>query len=85
MAPLPLNRGVFVRHGLRCWISRRFSGELRGYVQVRFDHELHGETEALELEGAATGWRVIGNDMTCPNGTGLSGCVTGGVDTMGAG
>ncbi|HMF41591.1 MAG TPA: choice-of-anchor Q domain-containing protein [Polyangia bacterium] len=38
---------------------------------------LRGETEALDFEGAATGWRVVGNDISCPNGAGMSGCVTG--------
>jgi hypothetical protein len=37
-----------------------------------------GETEAIELEGPASGWRIIGNDISCPNGTGETGCVTGG-------
>jgi hypothetical protein len=36
-----------------------------------------GEVEAIDLEGSANGWRIIGNDISCPNGTGLSGCVTG--------
>jgi hypothetical protein len=38
---------------------------------------LRGETEALDFEGSATGWRVVGNDISCPNGAGMSGCVTG--------
>jgi hypothetical protein len=38
---------------------------------------LRGETEALDFEGPATGWRVVGNDISCPNGAGMSGCVTG--------
>jgi hypothetical protein len=38
---------------------------------------LRGETEAIDFEGPATGWRVVGNDISCPNGTGKSGCVTG--------
>ena len=29
-----------------------------------------GETEAIDFEGAATGWRVVGNDISCPNGPG---------------
>ena len=33
--------------------------------------------EAIDLEGQATGWRIVDNDISCPNGTGLSGCVTG--------
>jgi hypothetical protein len=39
---------------------------------------IRGETEAIDLEGPADGWRIVGNDISCPNGTGLSGCVTGG-------
>ena len=38
---------------------------------------LRGEVEALDFEAPATGWRVVGNDISCPNGTGKSGCVTG--------
>jgi len=38
---------------------------------------LRGETEAIDLEGGAVGWRVVGNDISCPNGAGQSGCVTG--------
>lgn len=40
---------------------------------------LRGETEALDFEAPVTGWRVIGNDISCPNGTGKSGCVNGSV------
>jgi hypothetical protein len=36
-----------------------------------------GQIEAIDLEGPADGWRIIGNDISCPNGTGESGCVTG--------
>ncbi len=42
---------------------------------------LRGAVEALDFEGTANGWRVIGNDLSCPNGTGLSGCVVGGDGT----
>jgi hypothetical protein len=38
---------------------------------------LRGEVEAVDLEGPADSWRIIGNDISCPNGTGKSGCVTG--------
>lgn len=38
---------------------------------------IRGETEAIDFEGGATGWRVIGNDISCPNGTGKTGCVNG--------
>jgi hypothetical protein len=37
-----------------------------------------GQVEAIDLEGQTTGWRIIDNDISCPNGTGPSGCVTGG-------
>lgn len=70
MAPL-LTRAAYVRHGLRCELVRRFSGELRGYVQVPAGHELHGETDlrvvALALDapvtvvyagGGAHGWFI---------------------------
>jgi len=40
-----------------------------------------GAVEAIDLEGPANGWRIIGNDISCPNGTGESGCVTGSDDT----
>jgi len=39
---------------------------------------LRGEVEAIDLEGGAAGWRIVGNDVSCPNGSGLSGCITGG-------
>ena len=39
---------------------------------------IRGETEAIDVEGGAVGWRIVGNDISCPNGTGQSGCVTGG-------
>ena len=42
---------------------------------------LRGQNEALDFEGTADGWRVIGNDLSCPNGTGLSGCIVGGDGT----
>jgi hypothetical protein len=38
---------------------------------------LLGAVEALDFEGQANGWRVVDNDISCPNGTGLSGCATG--------
>ena len=46
---------------------------------------LRGETEAIDLEGGAVGWRIVGNDISCPNGSGLSGCVTGGLGDNTAG
>ena len=42
---------------------------------------LRGAIEALDFEGTADGWRVVGNDLSCPNGTGLSGCIVGGDGT----
>ncbi|HTR49974.1 MAG TPA: IPT/TIG domain-containing protein [Kofleriaceae bacterium] len=48
-----------------------------------FDHwviaglVLRGTDEAIDFEGGADGWRVIGNDISCPNGTGKTGCVNG--------
>jgi hypothetical protein len=36
-----------------------------------------GQDEAIDLEGAPMGWRIVGNDISCPNGTGPTGCVTG--------
>ncbi len=39
---------------------------------------LRGQNEAIDLENTPNGWRIIGDDISCPNGTGLTGCVTGG-------
>jgi len=38
---------------------------------------LRGLDEAIDLEGPANGWRIVGNDVSCPNGSGLTGCITG--------
>jgi hypothetical protein len=38
---------------------------------------LRGLDEALDFEGPADGWRVVGNDISCPNGSGPTGCVNG--------
>ncbi|HLK35827.1 MAG TPA: choice-of-anchor Q domain-containing protein [Polyangiaceae bacterium] len=46
---------------------------------------LRGAVEALDFEGTANGWRVVGNDISCPNGTGKSGCVVGGDGTTPSG
>jgi hypothetical protein len=43
---------------------------------------VRGEVEAFDLEGENTGWRLVGNDISCPNGSGLSGCVTGDPDQL---
>lgn len=63
------------------------SGLERGIVTpgigASFDHwviaglTLRGTQEALDFEGGGDGWRVIGNDISCPNGSGLTGCVNG--------
>jgi hypothetical protein len=39
---------------------------------------LRGAAEAIALENQPVGWRIVGNDISCPNGSGLTGCVTGG-------
>ena len=39
---------------------------------------LRGQNEAIDIENSGSYWRIIGNDISCPNGTGESGCVTGG-------
>ena len=36
---------------------------------------LRAHDEALGLEGPSSGWRVVGNDMSCPNGDGQTACV----------
>jgi hypothetical protein len=46
---------------------------------------LRGQNEAIDIENSGTGWRIIGNDISCPNGTGESGCVTGGQNDNTAG
>jgi IPT/TIG domain len=43
---------------------------------------VRGAVEGFDLEGENTGWRIVGNDISCPNGTGLSGCVTGNPDQL---
>jgi hypothetical protein len=54
-------------------------------ISGTFDHwvisqlKLRGAGEALQLEGSALDWRIVGNDISCPNGAGQTGCVeTGG-------
>jgi hypothetical protein len=39
---------------------------------------LRGESMGIDLENAPDGWRIVGNDIACPNGSGLTGCVNGG-------
>ncbi len=38
---------------------------------------LRGLNEAIDMESTPVGWRIVGNDISCPNGSGESGCVTG--------
>jgi hypothetical protein len=35
---------------------------------------IRGKGGAMGLSGPSTNWRVVGNDMSCPNGNGASGC-----------
>ncbi len=35
---------------------------------------LRGQNAAMSLEGPSSGWRVVANDMTCPNGDGPTAC-----------
>lgn len=51
------------------------SGTFDYWVIAGFN--FRGAIEAIDLEGPADSWRIIGNDVSCPNGTGESGCVTG--------
>ena len=42
---------------------------------------LRAKETTLAIGGGAGNWRVVGNDISCPNGNGQSGCVeTGGID-----
>ncbi len=73
--------GASVTIGVESGLER---GILTPAITGTFDYwvisqlTLRGETEAIDLEGGAVGWRIVGNDISCPNGSGLSGCVTGG-------
>ena len=69
-----LQRGLFapaVGNGFNYWVISQLT--------------LRGEVEALDFSGGAQNWRVIGNDISCPNGTGLSGCVTDSEDNQAPG
>jgi len=69
-----LQRGLFapaVGNGFNYWVISQLT--------------LRGETEALDFSGGAQNWRVIGNDISCPNGTGLSGCITDSEDNQAPG
>ena len=80
--------GASVTIGVESGLER---GILTPAITGTFDYwvisqlTLRGETEAIDLEGGAVGWRVVGNDISCPNGSGLSGCVTGGLGDNTAG
>ncbi len=65
--PTTLQRGILVP---------AITGTFDYWVIAGF--KLRGQQEAIDLEGPADGWRVIGNDISCPNGNTPSGCVTGG-------
>jgi hypothetical protein len=60
-------------------------GILTPALDDSFDHWvisqliIRGETEAIDFEGGAAGWRIVGNDISCPNGAGLSGCINDGI------
>jgi len=62
-----------VKHGL---LTPGIAGTFDYWVVAGFS--LRGLNEGIDLESAPVGWRIIGNDVSCPNGTGLTGCVTGG-------
>ena len=80
--------GASVTIGVESGLER---GILTPAITGTFDYwvisqlSLRGETEAIDLEGGAVGWRIVGNDISCPNGSGLSGCVTGGLGDNTAG
>jgi hypothetical protein len=62
-----------VQHGI---LTPGISGTFDYWVIAGFT--LRGLNEAIDLENAPAGWRIVGNDISCPNGSGESGCVTGG-------
>ncbi len=62
-----------VQHGL---LTPGINGSFDYWVIAGFT--LRGLNEGIDLENAPVGWRIIDNDVSCPNGSGLSGCVTGG-------
>ena len=72
--------GATATIGVESGIQR---GILTPAITAKFDYwviaglTLRGAVEAMDLQNDPLGWRVVGNDFSCPNGTGLSGCVTG--------
>jgi len=77
--------GALVTIGAESGLER---GILTPAISGTFDYwviaglSLRGTVEALDMEGGGVGWRVVGNDISCPNGTGESGCVAGAPDTL---
>jgi len=61
-----------VEHGI---LTPAITGTFDYWVIAGFT--LRGLNEAIDLESTPVGWRIIGNDISCPNGSGESGCVTG--------
>jgi len=67
---------VGVESGIeRGLLTPAISGTFDYWVVAGFT--FRGQDEAIDLEGAPVGWRIVGNDISCPNGTGETGCVTG--------
>jgi hypothetical protein len=62
-----------VEHGI---LTPAITGTFDYWVIAGFT--LRALNEGIDLENAPNGWRIIGNDISCPNGSGLTGCVTGG-------
>jgi hypothetical protein len=61
-----------VQHGI---LTPGITGTFDYWVIAGFT--LRGLNEAIDLENTPVGWRIVGNDISCPNGSGESGCVTG--------
>ncbi len=61
-----------VAHGI---LTPAITGTFDYWVIAGFT--LRGLNEAIDLETTPVGWRIVGNDISCPNGSGESGCVTG--------
>jgi hypothetical protein len=61
-----------IEHGI---LTPAITGTFDYWVIAGFT--LRGLNEAIDLETTPVGWRIVGNDISCPNGSGESGCVTG--------
>ncbi len=61
-----------LQHGI---LTPAITGTFDYWVIAGFT--LRGLNEAIDLENTPVGWRIVGNDISCPNGSGESGCVTG--------